>query len=238
MAPVPSPTVTFRWRNTAPSNFLFAPNVDCKLASNSTFYTLHRYLAQLHIIIVSTFSHWLDFLSLVWGDIMIDALLLCQRCRLPWFVSVSLPAALHLALIKPSVLSNLFFPSLHCISFHPATKFFFFFFFFWVCNVLLMFLLSGRCRFCLLCLLVYTSCLTIRILTFPLPATRYCFFFLFGLVCKWYDVHVYTFKFALLRFHSFFLYPLITNFRSFALLFSFLLVAVVPRSGIYPIVLL
>ena len=87
--------------------------------------------------------------------------------------------------------------------------FFLFYFLFWVCNVLLMFLLSGRCRFCLLCLLVYTSCLTIRPpLTYhPLP-----FFSLqvYRLVCTSYDLCVYTFKFAL-----FFLYPLTSRFYLF-----------------------
>ena len=112
-----------------------------------------------------------------------------------------------------------FFHSLHHIAFHPATRpkklEVIFLSLFFVCNVLLLIFLlflkfSGRCRY--LCLPVYTLCLTIRIQTFPLPATRYLFFsFWFSLyVVRRIRAHIYTFKFALFHFYS--LLSLLTNY--------------------------
>ena len=105
---------------------------------------------------------------------MTDALLLL--CRLLWFVFVSVPAALHLSLFKPSVLSNLFlFYSFHRIAFHPLLQ-----------EKGLINVSSSNLdgvALCFLCLLVYAM---IPWRTSLLPAT---FFFLFGLVFTRYDVY-------------------------------------------------
>ena len=71
----------------------------------------------------------------------------------------------------------------------------------------------------------------IRIQTFPLPATRYLFLsFWFSLyVVRCIRAHIYIPSSSPSSIFTLcFLYSLITNFRSFVLFFSFLLVAVVP----------
>ena len=124
-------------------------------------------------------------------------------CRLLWFVLVSLPAAVHLSLIKPSVLSKPFF---FFIAFHPTTRerrgFI---------NISSS-ILDGVALF-FLCLLVYAM-----IWTSLLPAT--CFFsFWFSLyVVRCIRAHIYTFKFALLHFYTLLSLPTITNVHSISYL--------------------
>ena len=163
---------------------------------------------------------------MVWGDIIVDSLLLW--CRLLWFVLVSLPAALHLALIKPSVLSNLtFFRPLHHIEFHPAARekkrdYLFFLensIFFWVHNVFLMFLLLFKKNWTVSLFVCYAYALCLMVLTYLLPAT--CFFF-FGLVCTCGTMDMYC---IYLRLLSFLLCFLVLFY------FFFYFLAVVARSG-------
>ena len=98
---------------TAVSSFLFLPNVDFHTGQQQVPLSVsHPHNLSLSSAAGSTFFSWSG---------IVDSLLLW--CRPLWFVLVSLPAALHLALIKPSVLSNLtFFRPLHHIAFHPAAR--------------------------------------------------------------------------------------------------------------------
>ena len=141
---------------------------------------------------------------------------------------------------NPSVLSNLFFHSLHRIAIRPATRPFFFSFLlcfqrlinvsaFWTVWLLFV-MLTG----------VYSmpndTDSDLSLTCYPLPF----FSFWFSLyVVRCIRAHIYIPSSSPSSIFTLcFLYSLITNFRSFVLFFSFLLVAVVPISSVYPISLL